>query len=98
MSAIAISRRVCPRCSAPAFRPSRPHGGMEQILYILGANIFRCHACSDRNLYFFGLEFPAREQPGGVELEWVVVPILGGIMTCAVIALWVLRKFHRLPF
>lgn len=98
MSTIAISRRVCPKCSAPTFKPSRPHGGVEQILFVLGANILRCHACADRNLYFLGLEFRARDRTRDADLEWVVRAIVGGILTCAMIAFWVLRRFHRLPF
>jgi hypothetical protein len=91
------SERKCPSCSAPTFHRSQPRGGVEQLLFVLGATISRCHACSVRNLYFAGLEIPAKERRDR-SAEIALFSIVAGILTCMTIAFLVLRKFHRLPF
>ena len=90
--------RQCSTCKTPTVRSSRPRGGIEQLLYVLGASIFRCHACADRNLYFVGLRIPANEVRRDHGMELALSAIVTGIVICLTIAFLVLRKFHRLPF
>ena len=94
---ISFIKAACRKCGAANLRPSRPRGWLEPLLFVLGANLVRCHACADRNLCFAGLQIPARDEEGdGFGL--VILAILGGMGTCAGIAFLVLRHFHRLPF
>lgn len=88
----------CPNCSAPSVHKSRPRGATEQLLFVLGASIFRCHTCEDRNLYFAGLEVSANENTRDRSAGIVLFSIVAGIVACMTIAFLILRKFHRLPF
>ncbi len=90
-------KTACPKCGAANLRPSRPRGFFEPVLFVLGANLIRCHACADRNLCFAGFHIPARHEQGD-GFTAVMLAILGGVGACAGIAFWVLRRFHRLPF
>jgi hypothetical protein len=91
------SERRCPKCSASKFIGSRPRGAVEQCLFVLGADIFRCHACFHRSAYVGTFAIPADEKEVDRTGWMIAFALAGGIAVCAAIALWTLHHFHRWP-
>jgi hypothetical protein len=89
----------CFQCASDAFTRSHPRGAFENLLFVWGAEILRCLRCSSRGAFFgnFTVRLSAGDgvpssKGSGIK---ALVAIVGGVLACAVVALWTLRHFHR---
>jgi len=91
--------RHCPKCNSPFTFPSSRRGLLEDLCFVLGGEIRRCHSCDVRHAYLGALVLEAAKTQGDNRgMQIVTAAIVGGTIACLVIAVWLLRRFHRWPF
>jgi hypothetical protein len=73
-------------------------GARENVLFVLGAAMYRCELCEMRYAYFRKLAFPLRRNTDDATAKIIAFALSGGVLVCFAIALWTLRRFHRWPF
>jgi hypothetical protein len=97
-------RQSCPACDSDALLNSRSRGALEDLYSVLGGGLYRCQNCQARFALFrrFTLPLGRTNQAGEVikttNLWLVPAAIFGGIVACLMVALAILRRFHRWPF
>ena len=97
-------RQSCPACDSDALLNSRSRGILEDLYSVLGGDLCRCQNCEARFALFrrFTLRLGRTNQAGEVikttNLWLVAAAIFGGIVVCLLVALEILRQFHRWPF
>ncbi len=93
------SDRRCPQCDSGVLVRATTRSGREALAVILGGEIRRCHFCDARFICFrqFSMQSQAKVADNA-SLAIVWLALFSGIVTCLVIALWTLRRFHRWPF
>jgi len=98
------TERRCPHCHSPMAH-SRTRGAREDLLFMMGCDIFRCVSCGGRFLCFHRFSIPAPSHKGYVAnrsddrafmIAWVA--IFAGLLACLGLAFGILRRFHRWPF
>lgn len=91
--------RQCPACHAPAVITSGVYGVWEDILFVLGASLYRCQNCELRYAHLRHWTISLRDPRNDDKTPYVVaIAIVGGLMACFAVALWTLRRAHRWPF
>ena len=95
------SPRRCPACQSDLLLNSRSQGTLQDLYVVLGGEIYRCRNCEARHAFVgpfvlrLGQSYPVNDSNN----FWpVAVVIFLGIATSLVVALLVLRRFHRFPF
>jgi len=97
-------RPSCPACDSDALLNSRSRGTLEDLYTVLGGDLCRCQNCEARFALFprFTLPLGKTNQAGEIikptNVWLATAAIFGGIVACLLIALEVLRYFHRWPF
>jgi hypothetical protein len=91
----------CARCGSDRLHHSHRRGPIEQILYIFGTQIRRCHACRLRQAWFqFGWTTPIsiRLADDSKRHGWSGAALLcGGFVVCVGFLWWMITRFSALP-
>jgi hypothetical protein len=103
MDASRAAARQCPVCHLEFVPTAHARGRLEDICFVLGGELWRCLNCEARQVFLWGFALPVRktnpaEAYDGISTGLVIFAIVGGILTCLMIALYTLRRFHRWPF
>lgn len=90
----------CRRCGCRDLHRATSRGWFEQLLFVLGASLSRCPQCSARQARMGGVILPLQSKQFEMELGYRLLPyaFVAGVLTCAAIATWTLRRFHSWPF
>ncbi|HEV2199374.1 MAG TPA: hypothetical protein VGR73_06115 [Bryobacteraceae bacterium] len=94
----AVTLHECPKCGAEALLASGLYGVREQVLFVLGASVYRCHSCEARCAHLSRWTLSLGDPTEDHAPYWVAAAITGGALAVAAIALWALRRNHRWPF
>jgi len=94
----AVTLHDCPKCGAEALLASSLYSVREQILFVLGASVYRCHSCDARYAQLSRWTLSLGDPTEDHTPYWVMAAIAGGLLAVAGIALWALRRNHRWPF
>jgi hypothetical protein len=88
--------KFCPRCLSDRIRRSHRRVVQDRFLYILGAEIRRCHECRFRHASFATFSLPLGDaQPGA--RRWAGLLAMGsGFVVCLVFVWWIIRRFTEL--
>ena len=88
----------CPRCGCASVFTSNLYGVHEEILFVLGASIYRCHGCDARYAQLGRWTLNLGDSTVDRTPYWVAAAITSGVLMLVAIALWALRRNHRWPF
>jgi DNA-directed RNA polymerase subunit RPC12/RpoP len=92
------SLATCPKCRAKSLLASRVRDMREDLLYLVGASMYRCRKCEARFARVRDRMLPLDGLRRDKTHYWAIAAIAGGFITVFAIALYVLRVTHRWPF
>jgi hypothetical protein len=94
----AVTLNECPKCGAGSLVTSSLYGVREQVLFVLGAFVYRCHSCDARYAQLGRWTLPLGDPTKDRTHYWIAAAIASGLLVVVAIALWALRRNHRWPF
>lgn len=88
--------KSCPRCHSDRVRRSHRQAALDRFLYVLGAEIRRCHDCRLRHASFVTFAIPLGE-PQTLAGIWAGIFVMGsGFLVCLLFVWWIIRRFTEL--
>lgn len=95
---LASTLNECRRCGSESLFTSNFYGVHEEVLFVLGASVYRCHNCDARYAQLGAWTLNLGDSTVDRTPYWVATAITGGVLMLVAIALWALRRNHRWPF
>ena len=88
--------KLCPHCQSQRVHRSHRRGGLDRLLFALGAEIRRCRDCRFRHACFSWFSIPL-EDPRSAAPRWTNIAVMAsGFAVCLLLVLWMIRRFTEL--
>ena len=97
-SSIAGSGERCSKCTLGFMQRANVRTARENLLFLLGASILRCSSCEVRQAAWNSFRMQLNSDETDNTYIIVFTTVMFGIVACAAIALFMLRRAHRWPF
>ena len=93
---LGVPPKSCPRCGSSRIHRSHRQAVWDRFLYVLGAEIRRCHECRFRHASFVTFTVPLGD-PHSAARRWTEILVVGsGFLVCLLFVWWVIRRFTEL--
>jgi hypothetical protein len=88
-------RRVCKKCGSAVLFRSHTRSTYENLLYVLGASVQRCHTCQARWAYFSRRSLPLKRVHNTARETKAAFAIVVATLVCLLVALFMFGRYHR---
>ena len=88
--------KLCPHCKSTRVHRSHRRNKLDRLLFLLGAEIRRCHDCRFRHAYSPWFAIPLGE-PQATRQRWTHIAVMtSGFAVCLLVVLWMIRRLTDL--